>query len=67
MWCIIQKYEIDYDSSSTFVLGKESDPSMWVMHDVFFDDESVKVVISSLQQIRTSETNYQHTLLFPCG
>jgi hypothetical protein len=49
MWCTVQKYEIDYDSSNTFVLGKESDPSMWVMHDVFFDDELVKVVISSLQ------------------
>jgi hypothetical protein len=40
---------------------------MWVMQDVLFDDESTKVVMSSLQQIKTSETNYQHTLLFPRG
>jgi hypothetical protein len=64
---MVQKYEIDHDSNSTSTLGKEPDLSMWVMHDVLFDDESIKIVMSSLQQIKTSETNYQHTLLFPCG
>jgi hypothetical protein len=67
MWCTVQKYEIDHDSSSTSTLGKEPNPSMWVMQDVLFDDESTKVVMSSLQQIKTGETNYQHTLLFPYG
>jgi hypothetical protein len=67
MWCTVQKYKIDHDSSSTSTLGKEPDPSMWVMQDVLFDDESAKVVMSSLQQIKTGETNYQHILLFPCG
>jgi hypothetical protein len=67
MWCTVQKYEIDHDSSSTSTLGKEPDPLMWVMQNVLFDDESAKVVMSSLQQIKTSETNYQHTRLFPYG
>jgi hypothetical protein len=67
MWCTIQKYEIDHDSNSTSMLGKEPHLSMWVMQDVFFDDESTKVVMSSLLQIRIGETNYQHTMLFPCG
>jgi hypothetical protein len=65
MWCTVHKYEIDRDSSSTSTLGKEPNPSMWAMQDVFFDDESTKVAMSSLRQIKTSETNYQHTLLFP--
>jgi hypothetical protein len=64
MWCTVKKYEINHDSSSTSTLGKEPDPSMWVMQDVLFDDESAKVVMSSL---KTCETNYQHTLLFPYG
>jgi hypothetical protein len=67
MWCTVQKYEIDHDSSSTSTLGKKLDPSMWVMQDVLFDDESTKVVMSSLRQIETVETNYQHPLLFSCG
>jgi hypothetical protein len=49
MWCTVQKYEIDHDSSSTSTLGKELDPSMWVMQDVLFDDELAKVVMSSLR------------------
>ncbi len=67
MWCMVQKYEIDHDSSSTSTLGKEPDPSMWVMQDALFDDELAKVVMSSLQQIKIGGTNYQHTLLFPYG
>jgi hypothetical protein len=64
---MVQKYEIDHDSNSTSTLGKEPDPSMWVMQDALFDDELAKVVMSSLQQIKIGGTNYQHTLLFPYG
>jgi hypothetical protein len=49
MWCTIQKYEIDHDLNNTSMLGKEPDPSMSVMQDVLFDDESAKAVMSSLQ------------------
>jgi hypothetical protein len=46
---MVQKYEIDHDSSNTSTLGKELDPSMWMMQDVLFDDELVKVMMSSLR------------------
>jgi hypothetical protein len=49
MGCIVEKYEIDHDSNNTSTLGKEPDPSMWVMQDVLFDDESAKAVMSSLR------------------
>jgi hypothetical protein len=61
---MLQKFEIDHDSNSISTLGKELNPSMWVMQDVLFDDESAKVVMSSLQQIKTGETNYQVSTYF---